>query len=308
MEKDLFLSVLWSLGVGVATLFGWFFLGAVLRQLSEHQARKRRATPLGLIDTDAEKHRQSDAADTGVRIALGCLIATPAIFAFSYALLNMTGAVKMGSTIWGVIVGCLLCGYAFSLYKAALRRRREIGWYHEAKSIVDRAIAPLVPRGYIVFRDFKDDDIAIDHLLVGPKGVFALQTLVRPANLKQGQPAVATVTYDGRALFFPQGEEHVFIEQAEKHAENISEWISKRLGLPIAARGMVALPGWQVKRTSAHGISVINPAQFEALFQYIKPWPLSEDTLLQIVRLLENHYGNVPGIPIESVAGEGLPG
>jgi hypothetical protein len=309
MKKELVYLISSILGAGAVTLLCWPLLGVALRVFAKQKTQKSRDIYPGFIDADIEKRREIEKADMGVRIAMSRLIATPILFGAAYIVLNLTGTLTVGSAALGLVAECvLLCGYAFIRYKGSLRDREELRWYHEAKTMVDRAIAPLVPRGYIVFRDFKADDISIDHLLIGPKGVFALQTLVRSANLKQGQPTVPMATYDGRALFFPQGEDHMIVERAEKNAEDISEWISKRVGMPIAARAIVALPGWQVKRTSAQGISVINPAQLEALFQYIKPWPLSEDILFQIVRLVENHYGDTTGgIPIETVAGEGLP-
>jgi hypothetical protein len=309
MTQELLYQALSILGAGAVTLMCWPLLGLVLRLFTKHKVQKGRDTPSGFIGADLEKRRETDRADMGVRVAVGRLIATPILLGAAYIVLNVSGLVKEASaSLWFVVECLLLCGLAYSRYNGSLREREEVRWCHEAKMMVDRAIAPLVPRGYIVFRDFKADDMSIDHLLIGPKGVFALHTFVRSANLKQGLQAVPMVSYDGRALYFPQGKEHMIVERAGKHAEDISEWISKRVGIPIAARAIVALPGWQVKRTSAQGISVINPDQLEALLQYIKPWPLSEDILFQIVRLVENHYGTtIGGIPIETVAGEGLP-
>lgn len=308
MAQDLLFSILYVLGAVLVTVLCWSTIGKALHMLARRKLPKGREAPLGFVSADAEKRRQTENADVGVRVAVSRLAATPIIFGVCYLVLFVTGAPRQEIVYAWSIAGFLgLCGFAFLRYRISLRKRRDIQWHHEAKAMVDKAIAPLIPRGYILFRDFRDDDMSIDHLLIGPKGVFALQTLVRSTNLKQGDSAVVMVTYDGRTLYFPQGEDHTIIEQAGKNADYISEWISKRLGLPIAARGIVALPGWQVKRTSAQGISVINPAQLEALFQYIKPWPLSEDTLYQIVRLVENHYGTSGGIPIETVAGEGLP-
>jgi hypothetical protein len=305
MDKLLF-SILWTTGTILISFLGWVLISTLLHRLYKPKKTDDRETGLGLIDPDAEARRQIDWAGTGVRIALGCLVATPVFFVLSVGILAMAYP-ESGSAAWVLLIAAvLMTGYALIRYKTALGHRREIQWYHEARAMVDRAVAPLVPRGYVVFRDFRDDELRIDHLLVGPKGVFALQTLVWPEHHKEGRSPHATVTYDGRALYFPQGEDHLIADHAQRQAEKISDWITKRLGMPIAARAMIALPGWQVKRTSSIGISVINPGQMEALFQYIQPWPLSEDLLLQIARLVENHHGTIRNIPIESVVGEGL--
>jgi len=98
-----------------------------------------------------------------------------------------------------------------------------------------------------------------------------------------------TVTYDGRALFFPGNEDHESVERACAEAERLSDWLSEALDIPLAARAIVALPGWQVKRTSAEGISVINPTQFEALFQYVRPRPLTTDAVALIAEQVRQH-------------------
>ena len=304
--ENLTFSVVWALGTGAVTWIGWVMLSTVYHQLGKHKRHVVQAPPLGETEGDAEERRQMDWAEAGERIALGCTIATPLFFMLSLGVLTATNALNP-TAMWTLLIGAILMSaYAYKRYVSARRHHRDIKWYHEARAMVDRAVAPLVPRGYVVFRDFQDDELHIDHLLVGPKGVFALQTLVRTTQPKEGNVATFTVAYDGRALFFPQGEDHIIVNHAERQAEQISEWLTKRLGTPIAARAILTLPGWQVKRTSSQGISVINPGQMEALFQYILPWPLTEDFLLQIVRLLENHHGNFRPIPIETVAGEGL--
>jgi hypothetical protein len=53
---------------------------------------------------------------------------------------------------------------------------------------------------------------------------------------------------------------------------------------------MVAVPGWSVRRTSADGIPVVNPKQFENLFKYLKPRPMSEILMQRIVLLIEDYY------------------
>ena len=56
---------------------------------------------------------------------------------------------------------------------------------------------------------------------------------------------------------------------------------------------IVALPGWFVKRTSAAGISVVNPKQFTSLFNHIQPRPLSRETIQRVVHQLEQKCRDV---------------
>ena len=86
---------------------------------------------------------------------------------------------------------------------------------------------------------------------------------------------------------FPNGDDYNTIVQAERQASWISEWISRAVGQQVAARAIVALPGWFVKRTSPDGISVVNPNQFSSLFRHIKPRFLTDEMITQITALIE---------------------
>jgi hypothetical protein len=88
-------------------------------------------------------------------------------------------------------------------------------------------------------------------------------------------------------LYFPKGEDFKTIDQARQQASWLSDWLGKAIGEPIAARAIVALPGWFVKRTSAEGIPVVNPKQFSSLFKHIKPRSLSDSMIMRIKHQLD---------------------
>ena len=102
--------------------------------------------------------------------------------------------------------------------------------------------------------------------------------------LKNGVP----VEYNGKVLYFPNGKDLKTVEQAERRADWLSEWIGVYVGETVAVRAIVALPGWTVKRTSADGIPVVNPGQFVSLFEHIKTRPISQDASNRIVHQFEH--------------------
>jgi hypothetical protein len=89
------------------------------------------------------------------------------------------------------------------------------------------------------------------------------------------------------------------IDKANLKAEWTSEWLSSTTGEDVCARAMVAVPGWNVKRTSADGIPVVNPKQFATLFKYIKPRPMTDDLMQYIVKQIEGRCRDAA--PLESV-------
>ncbi len=179
--------------------------------------------------------------------------------------------------------------FGFSVYKLIklLGKRRMIRMGYEGKLAVGQALDQLMRQGFYVYHDFPADRFNIDHIVVGSKGVFAVETKARSKPTTKNRVEDATVEYDGRALYFPKGDDFNTIDQAERQASWLSNWLGNAIGEPIAARAIVAIPGWFVKRSSSEGISAVNPKQFSSLFEHIKPRPLSESTITRINRQLE---------------------
>lgn len=158
---------------------------------------------------------------------------------------------------------------------------------HEGRLATRRVLDPILKDRYIVLHDVVGNQFSIDHLVVGPKGVFAIQTCAKAAAANRQGADGRIVTYNGRELFFPKGSDHGMVESARQNAEKISAWLSDQIEEPVAVRAVISLPGWTVRRTSPEGIPVVNPKQFASLFEHIQPWQLPKETIERIVRLLQ---------------------
>ena len=79
--------------------------------------------------------------------------------------------------------------------------------------------------GYRVYHDFPGDKFNIDHIVVGPPGVFAVETKARSKPTSQDRKADAKVKYDGKCLRFPNATDVEFLEQAKRQAEWLSKWL-----------------------------------------------------------------------------------
>jgi hypothetical protein len=183
----------------------------------------------------------------------------------------------------------------FSLYKMSkylgLRRRLRLGY--DGEVAVGQNLTQLYKEGYLVYHDFPADNFNIDHIVIGSKGVFAIETKARSKPTSKNRLEDATVEYNGRVLQFPKGRDSDTIEQTNRQADWLATWLSNAVGEPVVVRGIVALPGWYVKRTSAEGIPVVNPKQFASLFEYIQPRFLSEETIKRVVHQIEQKCRDV---------------
>ena len=177
------------------------------------------------------------------------------------------------------------------MLKLAKERRRErLGYTDEI--VVGRELERLISEGNHVYHDVPAENFNIDHVVVGRTGIFAVESGVRLKPAKTKRLDDATVEYNGQILMFPSGDDYKTIARAERQASWISDWISGAVGEQVAARAIVALPGWFVKRTSAEGISVVNPEQFPSLFRHIKPRHLSDEMITRIAAEIEQRCRN----------------
>ncbi|MBI5895811.1 MAG: hypothetical protein HZB24_07360 [Desulfobacterales bacterium] len=295
MTTEIFSYFVLPLGTLAAILATWGFLVLMLGLLHKRKAPDCPAGTLSAAELSSCAQTATpaiDQADLKVRRGLAFIIATPLVTLGAYILGLLSNLLDdQGYALFGLAaVGSLLWTVAFLIHKGARERRREAHWHDAALGIVAQAVAPLTERGHVVFKDFRAENIVIDYLIIGPKGVFALQRLIQSTGGHSGPDSEPVVTYNGRALFYPHGREHLVLDWAHDQAERFSEWLSEGLETPLSARAILALPGWRVKRISADGISVINPTQLEALFQYIKPRPISTGDLQTIIARIQAHY------------------
>jgi hypothetical protein len=179
--------------------------------------------------------------------------------------------------------------YTLSLMRLAslMRDRRNLRRDYDGRVAVVRALGSLSPEGHRVYHDVPAEGFSIDHVLVGKKGVFALSTITRPRPARAGGVERATLAYNGHVLFFPRTTDDHAVAWAEKQAEWLSEWLGRATGEKVAARAVVAVPGWFIKRTTPAGIPVVNPKQIASLFEHITPRPLSDAQIEGIAQALE---------------------
>jgi len=221
---------------------------------------------------------------------LGPLVLYSAYISYLYFTQQTLAPIELGLV---ALAGASMIGYSLVRLSRFLpqRRRKRLGYDGEAA--VGQTLNQLLQQGYHVYHDFPADNFHIDHVVVGSKGVFAVETKARSKPNGNHRLQDATVEYNGRMLYFPQGTDTGTIEQAERQAQWLSGWIGRAVGEPVAVRAIVALPGWFVKRTSASGISVVNPKQFGSLFKHIQPRPLTPEAVQRIVHQLEQQCRDV---------------
>lgn len=214
----------------------------------------------------------------------------------------VTGAGYLAVTLWDplvityrgavvmVVLGGIAEGYLLFKYLCAGADYRTNLREYKTKLITAEALSPFEDRGDFVCHELRLGHLDIDHILVGSKGIFAIQTHPRALVSENTDGCKETVSYDGRGIYFSKGMDDSELMRALESAELLSAWLSRGLNMPVACRAIISMPGWRVKRTSADGIPVVNPRQFESLFAHISARTLTPKQIQTIAALLEEAY------------------
>ena len=238
---------------------------------------------------------QLDNINIEINVYLVSLILIPVLIysimlSFSY---HEGKSVSLFDVYVSAIIGFIFIVFFLTKIIKLLNKRKITRLGYEGEVAVGQELNQLMLKGYHVYHDFPANNFNIDHIIVGPSGVFAVETKARSKPTTRNVTGNATVTYNGRLLLFPQGVDLETIEQAKHQAAWLTNWIGSAVGEKVAVRPVVALPGWYVKRTSPNGMPVVNPKQFPSLFKHISPRYLSPDIISRITHQLEQKCRDV---------------
>jgi hypothetical protein len=152
-----------------------------------------------------------------------------------------------------------------------IRGEREVG----------RMLDDLRALGYEVFYDIPGKDFNVDHALIGPGGVFAIET--KTLSKRKG----ATVEYDGRRVRVDGHEpDRDPVAQAEAVADFLAELLKGMTGEAVPVRPVVLYPGWWVSPLPRDcRVWVLNPKAMQGFLAKQPPRLKPRDVALFANRL-----------------------
>jgi hypothetical protein len=133
---------------------------------------------------------------------------------------------------------------AFHLFKEAQNIRLGL----RGEQAVAEALNEAADSGFRAFHDLPAaDNWNIDHVAVGTRGVFLIESKARRRRGSRNGQAAHEVIYNGEALQFPTCRDAKPIEQAKRNAKWLSNYLTKKTGESVQVAPLVVLPGWFVK-------------------------------------------------------------
>jgi hypothetical protein len=155
---------------------------------------------------------------------------------------------------------------------ALLDRRRNTALGYFGELAVAEALDPLKATGHRVFHDVPGDGPAgksfnLDHVVIGPAGVFAIETKTRRKGRARTGFMAHEIIYDGRTLSYPWGEDTFGLDQARRQSEWLAGFLQQQLGRTVPVSALLVFPGWFIIRKGRGPVNVLNPRELPAAIE-----------------------------------------
>jgi hypothetical protein len=168
-----------------------------------------------------------------------------------------------------------------------LERRANYRLGYEGERFVGEELSRLIVLGFEIYHDVPFEGFNIDHVLVGPRGVFIVETKTRRKPMDVDGKKVFRVQFDGQSLLWPKSTDSHGIHQAKNNAKTLATWLSSATGDSVRVTPILTLPGWLVERKAPSSeIYILNPKE---IYQVCESYPekISEPQLKRICHQLD---------------------
>lgn len=260
-----------------------------------YRERQRKRSPLSqhLLRSPGESLRSE--LDDRMWDLAAYLMALPLIPLMFYAMhlrraLDTGGVLKLSGLL--VVVGLMVFGFVSFQTIKTIRKVWKLRLGYEAELAMGQELDQLMRQGAVVFHDVPAAGFNIDHVLVAPNGVFAIETKGRSKPNRDRGAEDAKVVYDGSRLNFPGWVETKPLEQARRQSVWLSKWLTSAVGEAVTARPVLALPGWFVERKSRSDVLLISGREAAAILK-AKHEALTESMIKRIEHQLEQRCRDV---------------
>jgi Nuclease-related domain len=224
------------------------------------------------------------------------------LFLAAYSPLVMAGLVTLQGVratagVWiAVVIIAVIASlwFAYQLWKVInLRRRIRLGF--EGERQVGEALNQLMLVGYRVFHDFLITDKPrtirnIDHIVIGPNGVFAVETKTR--RKMKGENG-ARVTVFENELQYPWGVDRSDLAQAQDDAVWLRDWLSKMSDRSVNVGTVLALPGWFIDRRAKSTVTVLSGSEVAANIPKLTGTATSESDIRRFAAMIEDRNRSI---------------
>jgi hypothetical protein len=223
----------------------------------------------------------------GIAVAVVPLILLLTYLAYVYIARRPQGGLEIAYLIC-LSVGFLLYG-GNKLRRLSLKKKRLRKIYAGLQSVA-LEINTLLLAGHHVYHDFPSGRFYIDHIIVGPTGVFTLQSRIPSGFLRTPAPHDRRVRVVGNELITDKTTDTRTIPNTVLHASWLANWLLTDTGEAVRVQPLLTLPGWAVETIDDHAVIGVDPARIESVIRTTCVHPLSAESIHRLCTALETKY------------------
>lgn len=154
---------------------------------------------------------------------------------------------RVDATLWIYAVGvAVMFAWGARYFIKHWRRRQQARDGLLAERVTGMQLNRLQAQGCIVMHDLPGEGFNIDHVVIAPRAVYAVET----KSFRKPKTSVTGDTYavgfDGQRLRFPDFVETQAIAQAQRQGKWLAKTLREALGRDVKVIPALALPGWRV--------------------------------------------------------------
>jgi len=185
--------------------------------------------------------------------------------------------------LFTVMAGVVTVYVAWDLTRM-FRRYKALKLGRDGERVVGQFLERLREDGCHVFHDIPCDKFNIDHVVIGPKGVFIVET----KTISKPVRGESKITFDGkRVLLRGMEPDRDPIVQAKAEAGWLRNFLFESAGRTVSVRPIVTFPGWYVDpppKGVQYDVWVLNTKAIPAFIENERETLTPED-----VKLLSYH-------------------
>ena len=189
--------------------------------------------------------------------------------------------------IFFFLISAVIGVLAHQILRPLIRKRAAYRLGFHGERFVAEELNQLMSDEFRVFHDVPFGTYNMDHVLVGPTGVFVVETKTKRKRMAHGGEK-HKVLFDGTRLNFPDGRwDTEALDQVRLNKKSLSQWLSSSTGIPIATEAILTIPGWWVERKGRADVYVVNPKEIRGLVLSLNANLLGEETIQRISHQLD---------------------
>jgi hypothetical protein len=215
------------------------------------------------------------------------VIAFPSTLLFGYLSSSGTGG-RVLLWCFALAIAAAVLGFLVWKLLGVIKERENYRLGFSAERAVGEQLNQLMSDGCRVFHDFPlEENWNIDHIVVAPTGIFAVETRVRRKGAASETQQAHEVIYDGKTLQYPFEIDTRDLDRAREQAARLANFLNPHLNNQVNVQPILTLPGWYVISRALGDVIVLNPRMIDTAILSPSGTTLTPEAIKDISRLID---------------------